>query len=105
MLPRTGRPQTHTSAGIWGQGSACWSPSAAGPSVDRTRGTADLYAGRRRSALLPLPHRTGGCVPTTAGGVCSRRGAVVPELLLVAGTGLPAALFPGFVILMVRRPP
>jgi hypothetical protein len=57
-----------------------------------------LYAGCRRSALLPVPHRTGGSVPDRCGrGAAAagcRAGAVAPGLLIIAGTGLPAAMLP-----------
>jgi len=41
----------------------------------------------------PCRPRTGGSVPDHWGGAGSRMGAVVPGLLLVAGTSLPAAMF------------
>src|SRR6266567_2045219 len=103
MLPRTGRPQTHTSAGIWGQ-----------PAGHRARPGLQWTA-RAEPQICMLAVADRHCCPcrtepgvvcgTTAGGVGSRRGAVVPELLLVAGTGLPAALFPGFVMRHGEGPP
>ena len=57
----------------------------------------NLYAGRHRSALLPVPHRTGGfcagLLRVESAASDSRTGAVAPELLLIAGTSLPAAMF------------
>src|SRR6266581_8387066 len=84
--------------------------------TERGRAFSGPHARNRRSVCWPspigiaaraAPNRglRAGLLRVESAAVGSRTGAVVPELLLVAGTGLPAALFPGFVMRHGEGPP